>query len=259
MINPDIEISRLRNYLDQRGIDLDFIDSICDEASAEINDIILEVVDNAVSECIDHAADIGCHDFIEEMDIIQAGGSYRIHTISGKTDYTEPEFPMKDSLLKNAKVSKDGKRYKVIPIGASNPSSDKSATRPAMTSSFQAQRERQSLVDSARAALKEDADSGSSAWATSMTDQYRSRLAAGVEQRKQFYSARRDAIKKDITQSKPEFRVVSEDSPDDSWVRPRKELDMTAFLMEMNSRIEDNIEHNVSKVVNTYMDSFRSI
>jgi hypothetical protein len=251
MINPDAEVERLRWFL--RGntqIDNLMIDEICSVASKEMGEIILEIVDNAVAEAIDYAAEIGCHEFIEEIDVIDSGNCYRIHTTTGKTNFSVPEFPMKDSLLKNADVTADGKKYKVIPIGAPS-----SAPRPNFTSSFQVQQARQNLIQEARESMKDDPGQRRSTWSKSLTENYRSRLEASVQRRKQFYSDQRKQLKADIGR-KTEFRTITEDTPDDSWVRPARELDMTGFLMDLNSRIESTMDQTVKTVVDQYMDQF---
>jgi phage FluMu gp28-like protein len=250
VINPDTEIERLRWFLvGNTDIERFFIDDLCDLAAKEINEIILEIVDDAVAEAIDYASEIGCPEFIEELDVIDSGDSYRIHTISGKTDFSVPEFPMKNSLLKNAETSEDGKKYKVIPVGA--PSNN---PRPNFTSSFQVQQARQSLIRDARDSLKNNPSDRRSEWSKSMTDNYRHRLRSNIQQRKQFYSEQRSSIKKDIA-----FRTVTEDTPDEAWVRPARELDMTGFLMDLNGRIEMNMNQHITSVIDTYMNEFRSM
>jgi hypothetical protein len=218
MINPDAEVERLRWFL--RGntqIDNQFIDEICDTASR----------------------------------VIDSGNSYRIHTTTGKTNFSVPEFPMKESLLKNAETTADGKRYKVIPVGAPS-----SSPRPNFTSSFQVQQARQSLIQEARESMKDDPEQRRSVWSKSLTENYRSRLDASIQRRKEFYSKQRSQIKADI-QKKVEFRTVTEDTPDDAWVRPARELDMTGFLMDLNSRIESTMDQTVRTVADQYIDQFR--
>ena len=252
MINPDAEVERLRWFL--RGstqIEDQFINEICDMASSEMGEIILEIVDNAVAEAIDYAAEIGCHEFIEEIDVIDSGNSYRIHTTTGKTNFSVPEFPMKESLLKNADVTADGKRYKVIPVGAPSPT-----PRPNFTSSFQVQQARQSLIQEARESMKDDPGQRRSSWSKSLTENYRSRLEASVQRRKQFYSKQRKQIKSDISKQ-VEFRTITEGTPDDMWVRPARELDMTGFLMDLNSRIESTMDQTIRTVADQYIEQFR--
>ena len=218
----------------------------------EMNEVILEIVDNAVAEAVEQAIELGADNFVEELDVTESGGSWRIITVSGKTDFSVPEFPMKESLLKNAKVGKNGKRSKVIPVG-------KPSKAPAIiTSTFQVQQERQRVVAAAKESLQGSAGRDRAGWTGSMVSDYKTRLARNVQQRKDFYSGRRSSIKKQI-QEETSFRTITDDTPDESWVRPARELDMTGFLMELNSRIEGSIDMMVTTIAEQYMDQFRSL
>lgn len=255
MINVTTEINRLRWKLQSQDIPYQRIDQICDSAAAEIDEIIAETVDNAVARAIEYAADIGAEQFVEELQIIEVGGSYQVHTISGRTDFSVPEIPNKENLLRNAKVGKDGIRSRVIPIGG------KSGKKPTMpTSSFSADRQRQQVIDTARDAVQSNSGNWTSS-VNSMTDSFKERLNRNIEQRKAFYSSRRSEIKDSIIKdrSQVEFRTVSDRSPDDSWVIPARELDMTGFLMGLNRDIESTIDTAVISIVDEYSRDFQGL
>ena len=116
-MNPDVELQRLRMRLTHKRIPADFIDQIVDSAAQSLNETILDAVASTMTQAVEYADSIGAHEFAEEIDIAASGGIYRIITLSGRTDFSTPERKMRDSLLRGAKVSKDGTRYKVIPVG----------------------------------------------------------------------------------------------------------------------------------------------
>src|SRR5687768_16788256 len=148
MINPDAEINRLRYYLTQKNWLPHEVDQICDLVSRDVNEVILDIVASAVADATEYAESIGASEFIDEMDVIEVGGSFMVTTISGKLDYSQPEKQMLPHLLKNAKTSADGSRYRVIPVGGK-----KTETIPANI--FSVLQDRQSRLREARAALQQ--------------------------------------------------------------------------------------------------------
>ena len=116
MINPDAEVDRLRHTLMQEGYDLADADLICDAASDDINELMLDIAANAITEATEYAAQIGAEDFIDDIDVIPSGGIFIVTTRSKRTDYSEPERKMLLDLIKNGENAADGSKYKVIPI-----------------------------------------------------------------------------------------------------------------------------------------------
>ena len=244
MINPDAEISRLRSYLDQRDWMPAEIDDILDLASNDINEIILDIVSNAVAEATDYALDLGAEEFIEDMDVIEVGGGFMISTLSGKTDFSIPERKMLNDLLKNAKVSKDGNRYKVIPVGGTE-----SSQQP--RDIFTVMRNRDSMLQEARATLNNESLDRRSARAQTMASHFRNIISSKLKER---------VIPRDRqveTRVKPNFRTASDKQDENTqWVIPAKEMDMTGYLMDMNKRIQESIYSSVMFIVESYEKEF---
>ena len=148
MIDPNAEIIQLRQRLRFKNLSEGIIDDICDEVSREISMITSDILADAMNEAVNAGGDIGSIDFIDEIRAVRTGSSFDIITDSGKTDFTEPPFPMLPSLLKNAKVAKDGSLYKVIPIRQKGNNAKKSTAKTS-EAAYQA-------IESARRRSKED-------------------------------------------------------------------------------------------------------
>lgn len=244
MINPDAEINRLRSYLGQRNWMPNEIDGILDLASNDINEIILDIVSNAVAEATDYAMDIGAEEFIEDLDVIEVGGGFMISTVSGKTDYSIPERKMLNNLLKNAEVSEDGNRYKVIPVGGIKKTSQSRDI-------FSVMRQRDSVLQEARSALNNQALNNRSARAQTMAGHFRNIIANKMSERM--------VSKPRVTETrvKPEFRTASDKQDENTqWVIPAKEMDLTGYLMDMNKRIQDSIYSSVMFIIESYEKEF---
>jgi hypothetical protein len=57
---------------------------------------------------------------------------------------------------------------------------------------------------------------------------------------------------KDIT-----FRTASsEQDPETDWVYPAKELDLTGYIMDLNSRMSDTMSDVVPKLIETYIEEY---
>ena len=116
MISIDQELDRLRSDLQWKGVDVADVDHVVNLARNDVHDAINDIVDNAMLEAAQIGEAMGADDFVEQLRVVMENGSYSIKTSSGKTDFSEPSFPMLPKLLKNAKTSKDGTLYKHIPI-----------------------------------------------------------------------------------------------------------------------------------------------
>ena len=124
MINIEFELDRLRADLRWKGYDFNDIDYVIELARNDIDATIEEILDNAMLEAAQIGEAIGADKFVDELQVMRDASSYRLGTASGKTDFSEPPFPMLPKLLKNAKTAKDGSRYKVIPIRRKTPTVD---------------------------------------------------------------------------------------------------------------------------------------
>lgn len=242
MVNPDAEINRLRSLLMSRRADFSTIDAICDAASKDINEVILDIVSNGMAEAVEYAVELGAEDFIEDMDIVNVGGSYQVITRSGKTDFSTPPMPMLPHLLKNAKVAKDGSRYRVIPVGG-----ESSGKKTMGRSIFEDQRALQGKIQVARETLRESLNANSNQRSGEMIDKFRDMVRGNMPTRQSFYN------RSHSRRANPEFRTASsKQDPNTQWVTPAKELDMTGFLMNLNTKIQQDIVSSVMTIVNEY-------
>ena len=244
MISPDAEVSRLRSYLTSLGVSYRDIDTVCDAAASDINEAILTIVSDAMTDAVAYAVDRDIDEFIEDIDVQDYGGMYQIITKSGKTDYSVPERQMLNSLLKNADVAPDGTRYKRIPIGGST-----SEKRTMGKNIFDDQRELQSRIADARASLRENLRDNKSSRSNSMTETFRKMVRENMAKRKQFYTAPRDKT----STGTPEIRTVTDKmDPETQWVIPAKDMDMTGYLVDINNRIQQEIYQTVTTIVTEY-------
>lgn len=243
MLNPDAEINRLRSHLMMKQIDMADVDQVCDAASQDVNSAILTIVSEAMVEAAEYAAEIGADEFIDDVDVAEIGGSYNIITRSGQTNYSQPEIKNLPNLLKNAKTAEDGSRYKVIPLDDNN-------EKRVGNSIFEDQRALQSKIQAARDAVASNLRIGQSPRTNQMTERFREMVKQNLPARKSFYSL--DRVKQNSTQ-KPRFATASsKQDPETSWVIPARDLDMTGYLMDINSRMQQDIFDTVNTIVREY-------
>jgi len=245
MINPDAELNRLRSYLGSRNWVPNEVEDIVQLATRDVNEIMLDIISNAVAEVTDYAADLGAEEFIEEMDVVEIGGGFMISTLSGRSDYSIPERRMMSDLLKGAKIAEDGSRYKVIPIG-------KTSTTKQPRDIFSVMQQRDSVLQEARQSLNQQALDHRSARAQTMASHFKDIINRKLQERVRLSKPSTSSAKE-----QPIFRTVS-DKQDEStqWVIPAKEMDMTGYLMDMNKKIQDSIYSSVLFIVESYEKEF---
>jgi hypothetical protein len=242
LLNPDFEINRLRFELQGTDLSPHEIGDIISAASNEVNDAIMNAIGDAASEAVSHAELLGAEDFINDMDIVQDGYIYIIGTRSGKTDYTRQKVENLPNLLKNAKIAKDGSKYKVIPI-------KQKISKPKIgTSSFDVMRDQAQMQAEARATLLEDMRTDRSARADAMADQFRARIASSIRSKKNTPDQQGPTVA---------FRTASDkQDAHGSWVIPEKDMDMTQFLIDLNEKIRDTIATAVMSIVDQYKQEY---
>jgi hypothetical protein len=235
-MTPDSELHRLRGVLYNSDWEIDEIEEIMDQASKDVNEMILDIVENAVAEAVDYAQELGAEKFIEDIDIIEGGGYFRISTVSGITDYSTPKRQMLPSLLK-------GQESRVIPVGGKK--------ETIYGDIFSVMKDRQKQIDEARASLIENNLDRRSNRANQLAGQFKSILQRNLV-------AKRTERKVNISSSQDiEFRTASiKQDPDESWVYPAKELDMTGFLMDLNSRMITILDSAVSDLIDNYIKAY---
>lgn len=232
-----VEIDRLRSYLTSVGYDYNAVYSICDHFTQVLNESVFDVVSGAVDEALDHAINIGADEFVNDIQVLpDANGYYSISSHSGTLDYSTKSVQMLPHLLKNAKISSDGSRHKVIPV--------RGKTESSMFSMLQS---KQDTIDNARTAMRNRAKERR-AEITSSLQEYAS-------QRSRAMSSISEPVEPNSGQVN--FRTASDkQDPNTSWVIPGKDADMTSYIYELNSRILTMSEQAVSDVASSFYQEY---
>lgn len=240
MINPKFEVERLRQTLVWKGLDDREATEVSNLAAGDIAEAISELALNAMVEAIQMGEQLGIEDFGEQITVINDGNTVSIGTDSGKTDFSWPSINMLPHLLKNAKIAKDGSRYKVIPMN------NKKRTA---TSSAGVAVDMQAAQTVARDALK-----GNKMGAQSGDPLQSSALFSGLAQAKEFMANKRRVRESQVKNAPAtEFRVASsKQNPATMWVSPPRDRDMTVILADINRNLETSIMNVVSSIVKQY-------
>jgi len=190
-----------------------------------------------MGEAVDYAASIGASDFIDDVYVVNNGSYFAISTRSGITDFSRDRKAMLPDLLRNAKTSKDGNRYKVIPI--------RDKPSKVVTSSADFAKQQQQALDAARNAIRQNG--GRRVRPNDAIDQFRSGLKK---------TNSKNTVQ-DSTTGVPDFKTASsKQNPSEKWVIPEKDMDMTVFLLELNSRLARSIEESVTMIIDSYIGEF---
>jgi hypothetical protein len=237
MLNPDFEVSRLRQTLIIKGATQEEAQQIADLAMEDINSAISMLVDEALNQAREAVASIGADD-IPDQDIVsqitaaKVGGDYSIITTSGMTDFTLPPFPMLPSLLKNAKVAKDGSLYKRIPIKKTSVTSLSSVQSSMNRSNLEAVEQRNTSRQEAR-----DNSVGVNLVNLSKAKAIASRRSRGASS----------------ADGEVEFRTASsKQSSSNSWVLPEKKMDIGPLLNDITMQLNNDINSTVLNIVADY-------
>ena len=240
-MSASLEIQKLRLSLRQNG-DMDFstIDSICDEATEAINNTVVSIVSEAVSEAIDYALSIGAKEFIDDIQVLpNSSGIYQISTHSGILDYSKDSVQNLPNLLQNAKVSESGHRYKVIPIQQKDSKVERS-----MFSMLQAQ---QDNIDEARNAIRKQAGHRKANLTEQLNDSL-SRQITGAKATANIPTTRSGPI---------EFRTATDRQDSSSaWVIPRKEMNMEMYIQDLNRKLLTHTEHVIIRITDEYSSMY---
>lgn len=243
MLNAQHEIERLMQHLRMRNISEQAALDICNEASRDISDAIFDAVTDAMNEAVNAGGDIMSIDFIDELRVSRFGGSFEITTDSGRTDFSEPPFPMLPKLLKNAKIAKDGSQYKVIPMKSKNSDShDMAVTTEAAIQN----------INNARVLAKKEKEMTSSKSATLADVMQGSDMLTSIQS---INNARQKhkAIKSNGSNGAIEFRTASsKQDPNTQWVNPGKKIDMSETIRNINNNMQAQIDNIISSVISRY-------
>lgn len=116
MVNVFLELQRLQHTLEAKGMDPENIAIIVQRAESEINSSLSEIMTAGLDQAVGIGVQKNSAEFINELR--PRPDAFELETSSGRTDFSEPPFPMLDKLLQNAKPMQDGSGvYKVIPVG----------------------------------------------------------------------------------------------------------------------------------------------
>ncbi len=236
-------IQQLRQTLLSKGFGFTEADEIADAAAAELDYTIVNILNAATVEAAAYGIEMKADDFVSQMKINRSGETYNITTNTGKTDFSNPPFPLLPYLLKNAKTSKDGHRYKTIPIRKDTASP---SARP--MGSIEAAIQIDAKAQAAKEARYADRRSQhSSPSPTQAADIFAGTFSINWPSSKEV----RDNRPK--PSGNPEFRTASDkQNPSTSWVLPAQDRDMTRILADINSKLQSDIASATDVIVKKY-------
>ena len=236
MIDANTELHRLRQSLRFKNLSESVIDSICDDISNEISNILVDLLANAMSEAVRVGSSA---DFIQEVMSVRNGSSFNISTQSGKSDFSEAPFPMLPKLLQNAKVSKDGTLYKVIPVKQKSSISKTAVTTEAALAN----------IENARMQAKRDKVNENRG--SSSPDIMRGADTLSAVQ--SISNSRKKTNKYESSDGPIQFRTAtSKQDANTQWVNPGKQANMTGLLQNINANLQDEIDRVILETIKRY-------
>jgi hypothetical protein len=242
MINPRFEVNRLRQTLIFKGLNDREADYMCELAANDIAVAITELVTSAIDEAANIGQELGVPEFADQIKAVEVGGVFQIVTESGRVDFSVGEKQMLPHLLKNPKRAKDGSLYKVIPMRNKNSSKQ-------IKNIFEAQREQQQAQKIAIDNLKSNKSTGTDPLSST-------NMFSGLAAAKDFIARKKELeqmVNKENDSGPKEFRTASsKQNPSEMWVLPAKERDMAAVLVDLNRKLEDDIQTVVQSIVRQY-------
>ena len=247
MLDANMEIDMLRQRLRMRDIDESMIDNICDSAAMEISSIAVDILASAAEEAVQAGSDARSVEFISDITVTQHGNNFKIDTRSGRTEFSEPPFPMLPKLLKSAKTAKDGSLYKVIPIkgkGSGHSTSGLTVTTEAALKS----------INEARVAAKQERDAQKDQFSTNLSPDTMKGMSTFAALQA-INSARKafSTMKEKSTEPAVAFRTAS--SKQDAatkWVMPKREANMDKALNDINHRLQYDLDMAIQDVIKRY-------
>jgi vacuolar-type H+-ATPase subunit H len=245
MLDANTELDGLRQRLRLENLSDNVIDELIKDASREISVATADILADAMNDAVNAGGEMQSTEFIDEIRTIRTGSGFDIITDSGRTDFSEPPFPMLPSLLKNAKVAKDGSSYKVIPIRRKG---NKSKQKVAVTTEaalqeisdarHRAREEKEAEKESSRS-LAPDAMKGGDVFAAMMNLSGSRQKVSGKKERS--------------TEPVMDFKTASsKQDPNTQWVHPGRTIDMGSKLREINMSIHDNIDNAIKDIIRKY-------
>lgn len=251
MIDPRMEIERLKSTLKIKGLDYSQAEEVGMYAQEDIDNAINELAQLAMEEAANAGMIMGATEFAEELQIVKLGGIPHIKTLSNQVDFTLPRREMLDDLLKNAKETADGTKYKIIPVGAEGgqPTEENKRFTTLMDVQQNINRQNFAAVQQRKRELKEARKmifTGSS----SMT-------FTGLAKAQEFLGVHgggvTQATPRHTMNVVPDFRTAtSKQNPSTQWVLPERPMNMQLILADINRQLENDIQEAVRSIVRQY-------
>lgn len=251
MLDARMELERLRLNLKMKDVEEEVIEEVIDLAEGEISEVVSDILQMGLQEAIQAGEELDSEDFVAELRAINISSEFRIITDSGRTDFSEPPYPMLPSLLKNAKTAKDGSQYKVIPIEnkaeADTVKKDTNKTSVAamraldqsMLQSAQGKQARKHGIRTGTRGMMEDAKK--------LAGYYNS-LKPSVPEKRREDKGKGVAV---------DFRVASsKQDMNKKWVNPGKNKDFTTTLNRINSDMQSKISVAVADIIEKYQEMY---
>jgi hypothetical protein len=223
------------------------VNEICNEASRDISMMTSDIIADAMIEAVQAGANVGSADFIEELKAVRTGPTYEVITDSGRTDFSDPPFPMLPRLLKSGKVAKDGSIYKVIPMKEKSTGNRLAVTTEAAIANINnarriAKEQRDAQRENVRGSLAPDALKGMDIFAA---------MQAINRSRQQHIEKETDGAPVKA------FRTASSKQDANSkWVMPAKSKDVTTPMRDINMRLHDDIDRAIEDVIRRYEGAY---
>lgn len=243
MVDPIVEVDRLKHSLRMAGLPITEVDEIGNLATQDIDSVVYQLVDVYMDRARDIVSQLGGQQLANEIRSVKRGPQFVITTDSGITDFSAPPFEMLPHLLKNGKIASDGSTYKVIPL----------SPRPqrTLTNIFDVYKDHN--VNARKA--QEDRNQKWEDMRASNAIERKSLSFSGLAQAKRYLAKRQKANNEKSTASggEVEFRTASsKQDPSQSWVIPAKDMDITNILNDINNQLEDETNSAIMFIINEY-------
>lgn len=230
----DFEVRSLLYDLERDGVSKIRLEALASKIEEEIRRRVASIVSEAVQEAVSIGEDMKADEFLEQIRLEPSGFYVEITTDSGTTDFSTPPFPMLDSLLKNAKHTKTGDRYKVIPVGK------KSNRPPKMLKGVE------NGLNRLNEGLKGKSLNDMALETAAVFNMGASELVAKKQEQEVY--------------KQTEFRTVtSKQDPHTSWVQPAKMADMSAPLADINAKLYFKLSSVVKEVIHDMEDEINAV
>lgn len=219
---------QLTGILTGRNKSPDRIEEILHMAELELNNAIVDIIADSLQQVHHLAVTYEIEDLLEYIQVNPTDGAFSID-VQRSTDFSEPRKEMLPSLLQSAKTSKDGSRYKVIPLPIIRGQKVYSLSSMDLIQQH-AERVKQAQV------------------------QHRQRLDATRAARQFAQSVPNGTL--NITQTPPigrDYRTASDkQDPSTQWVIPAKNKDITYELQVINTNMQDRIRATTQNIIDKY-------